>query len=212
MITMRKAYLRCGVRVIFRFCEAKRPSQSGTSGKNGADQIRKPLEEDGIHPQIGEAGCASFFGFAKQNVRLVRDEREKRRRPNKKTARRRRHTATNRRSRVRVIFRFCEAKRPSQSGTSGKNGADQIRKPLEEDGIHPQIGEAGCASFFGFAKQNVRLVRDEREKRRRPNKKTARRRRHTATNRRSRVRVNFRFCRAKRPSQSGMSGKTAQTK
>ena len=37
--------------------------------ENGADQIRKPLEGDGIQPQIGEAGCASFFGFAKQNVR-----------------------------------------------------------------------------------------------------------------------------------------------
>ena len=78
---------------------------------------------------IWDAGCASFFGFAKQNVRLVRDEREKRRRPNKKTARRRRHTSTNRRSRVRVIFRFCKAKRPSQSGTDEKNDANQIKKP-----------------------------------------------------------------------------------
>ena len=129
VITMRKAYLRCGVRVIFRFCEAKRPSQSGTSGKNGADQIRKPLEEDGIHPQIGEAGCASFFGFAKQNVRSNPGRVGKRRRPNKKTARRRRHTSTNRRSRVRVIFRFCKAKRPSQSGTDEKNDANQIKKP-----------------------------------------------------------------------------------
>ena len=160
--------MRSEVRVIFRFCEAKRPSQSGTSGKNGADQIRKPLEGDGIHPQIGEAGRASFFGFAKQNVRLVRDEWE--------------------------------------------NGADQIRKPLEEDGIHPQIGEAGCASIFGFAKQNVRPNPGRAGKRRRPDKKTARRRRHTATNRRSRVRVIFRFCEAKRPSSPGRAGKTAQTK
>ena len=126
---MRTAYRRSGVRVIFRFCRAKRPSQSGTSGKNGADQIRKPPEGDGVQPHIGEAVCASFFGFAKQNVRSVRDKWEKRRRPNKKTARGRRYTAANRRSRVRVIFRFCGAKRPPQSGTDEKNDANQIKKP-----------------------------------------------------------------------------------
>ena len=177
--------MRSRVRVIFRFC---------------------------IQPQIGEAGCASFFGFAKQNVRPNPGRAGKRRRPDKKTARRRRHTATNRRSRVRVIFRFCEAKHLSQSGTSGKNGAEQIRKPLEGDGIQPQIGEAGCASFFGFAKQNVRPNPGRAGKRRRPNKKTARRRRHTATNRRRGVRVIFRFFEAKRPSSPGRAGKTAQTK
>lgn len=39
---MRKAYLRSRVRVIFRFCKAKRPSQSGTDEKNDANQIKKP--------------------------------------------------------------------------------------------------------------------------------------------------------------------------
>ena len=164
VITMRKAYLRCGVRVIFRFCEAKRPSQSGTSGKNGADQIRKPLEEDGIHPQIGEAGCASFFGFAKQNVRLVRDEREKRRRPNKKTARRRRHTATNRRSRVRVNFRFCKAKRPSQSGTSGKTVQTKYENRSKEMAYSHKSEKQGARHFSVLQSKTSVPIRDGREK------------------------------------------------
>jgi hypothetical protein len=54
------------------------------------------------------------------------------------------------------LFSVLQSKTSVPIRDERENGADQIRKPLEGDGIQPQIGEAGCASFFGFAKQNVR--------------------------------------------------------